>query len=595
MRIRIAAIVIALAFSALSARAAVSPAQARKALTGIDAFIERELGEQKIPGAAVAVVIGDEVVLLKGYGSRDTAQRLPVTADTMFPMASITKQFTVASLGTLARQGKLDWDKPVRDYMPDFRVNDDYATLRATPRDLVTHRIGLPRHDYAWFGSTRSREELYGELRHFPFNKDIRTRFQYNNFMYMTAGYLAGRLAGRPYEDHVRASLLDPLGMTRTGFSLADLGRDRDAARGYQLDNDQNIGAEDYESAEQMAPTGGLNSTARDMTKWMRMMLAGGEFEGKRILQKSDVEAMMQPNMPIGPSVFPEFGYQHYGMGLFVGTYRGHEYAQHGGNMPGAAVVVTFVPREKIGVVVLTNRSGARLRDGLPWEIIDRLLGMKSAGLVSRYAGLERKMFAGQVAAKSAGVSNRRSGTTPSHALDEYTGRYLAPGYGPIEITLENDALHLDYHGFKTRLDHWHFDVFQSPQDRTSELDSTRVKFETNLEGEIAAVTVPIEPNVDPTLFAKTAPAEMTDPNFLRRFTGTYELSGIELEIVLREDNVLQWVQLGRARDLIPVRGTLFRIVDLAGVSVEFLANAAGAVDRLAVHSGSSTIAPKKR
>lgn len=590
---RLTSLIAALVLFAAPLHAATAT-QAKKALAGIDALIERELQAQKIPGAAVAVVVGDEVVLMRGYGWRDMSARQPVTPDTIFPIASITKQFTVASLGTLARQGKLDWDTPVREYMPDFRVGDDIATLRATPRDLVTHRIGLPRHDFAWFGSSLSREELYRQLRHFPFNKDMRTRFQYNNFMYMTAGYLAGRLAGRSYEDHVRESLLQPLGMSRTGFSLADLASDRDASRAYQLDNDQNIVAEEYESAEQMAPTGGLNSTARDMTKWMRMLLRGGEFEGKRILQKSDVDAMMQPNMPIGPSIFPEFGYLHYGMGMFVGTYRGHEFAQHGGNMPGAAAVVTFVPRERIGVVVLTNRSGARLRDGLPWEIIDRILALPGAGLVTRYADLERKMFAGQAAAKKEGASDRRTGTQPAHALDEYAGRYVAPGYGALDITLEDGALHLAYHGFKTRLAHWHYEVFRAPEDRTSELNAARVKFETDLEGEVGAVAVPIEPNVPPTLFVKQPPAEMTAPAFLRRLTGTYDLNGVDVEVVLREDNTLQWVQLGRALDLVPVRGKLFRIRDLSGVSVEFLEGPDGAVDRVAFHSGSSTIARKK-
>ncbi|HEV3484288.1 MAG TPA: serine hydrolase domain-containing protein, partial [Vicinamibacterales bacterium] len=368
---------LSLTFVLFSASAATRP-DPKKALAGIDAFIERELAAQKIAGAAVGVVVGDEVVLLEGYGWRDIEAKKPVTPDTMFPIASITKQFTVASLGTLARQGKLDWDTPVRDYMPEFRLNDDYATLRATPRDLVTHRIGLPRHDLAWFGSTLTREELYNQLRHYAFSKDIRTRFQYNNFMYMTAGYLAGRISGRSYEEHVRKSLLEPLGMTRTHFELASIGTDADGAAGYQLDNALKLVRDEYESAEQMAPTGGLNSTARDMTRWMRMMLSGGEFEGKRILQKSDVDAMMQPNMPIGPSVFPEIGYRSYGMGLFVSNYRGYETASHGGNMPGAAAVVFMIPREKIGIVVLTNRSGARLRDGLPYEIADRLLGLPS-------------------------------------------------------------------------------------------------------------------------------------------------------------------------------------------------------------------------
>jgi CubicO group peptidase (beta-lactamase class C family) len=578
-----------------AASAAAANPDPRKALSGLDAFIERELQTQKIAGAAVAVVVGNDVVLLKGYGWRDIEKRKPVTPDTMFPIASITKQFTVASLGTLVRQGKLDWDKPVRDYMPEFRLHDDYATLRATPRDLVTHRIGLPRHDFAWFGSSLNREDLYKQLRYFPFSKDIRTRFQYNNFMFMTAGYLAGRLAGLSYEDHVRKSLLEPLGMTRTGFSLADLGKDDDAATAYQLDNEMKIVIDRYESAEQMAPTGGLNSTARDMVKWVRMMLGGGEFEGKRILQKSDVDAMMQPNMPIGQALFPELGYSHYGMGLFVTSYRGNEIAHHGGNMPGAAAIVTFVPREKIGIVVLTNRGGARLRDGLPYEIIDRLLGLPSAGLVNRYAELERKAYAGEETAKTQGVSDKKPGTSPSHPLDQYAGRYSDPGYGPLDVTFEDGALHLAYHGFKARLDHWHYDVFQAPQDRTSELDSARVKFETDLEGEIAGIAVPLEPNVAPIVFARQPPVEMSDPAFLGRFVGTYEVDGIDVQIVLREDNTLQWVQLGRARDLIPVRGMLFRIRDLTGVSVEFLAGKDGTIDRLALHSGSSTIAPRKK
>lgn len=586
------AIVLCLAFTA-SLSAATKP-DPKNALAGFDAFVERELAAQKIPGAAVGIVVGDEVVLLKGYGVRDLENNKPVTPDTLFPIASITKQFTVASLGTIARQGKLDWDRPVRDYLPDFRLHDDYATLRATPRDLVTHRIGLPRHDFAWFGSDLTRDQLYGELRHFPFNKDIRTRFQYNNFMFMTAGYLAGRLAGRSYEDHVRASLLAPLGMSRTNFALAELAKDADAARGYQLNDEQKLVPDRYESAEQMAPTGGLNSTARDMVKWLRMMLAGGTYEGRTILQRTDVEAMMAPNMPIGPSVFPEIGYRSYGMGLFVANYRGYETAYHGGNMPGAAAAVFMIPRERIGVVVLTNRSGAVLRDGLPFEIADRLLGLTSANLTTKYADIERKGFAGEAAAKSEGATDKKPNTKPSHALEEYAGRYSAPGYGPLDVKFDKGALQVTYHGFTSRLDHWHYDVFQAPTDRTSRLDSARVQFQTDLEGEISGIAVPIEPNVPAIVFARQPPPAMTERAFLERFTGKYDLDGIEAEIVLREDGVLQFVQLGRARDLVPVRGTLFRIKELTGVSVEFLANASGAIDRFAMHSGSSTIARKK-
>lgn len=582
-----------------SAQPAVAAATTRpdpkKALAGLGALVEKALADQKIPGAAVAVVVGDEVVLLEGYGLRDVAGKLPMTPDTLIPIASVTKQFTVGALGTLVRRGKLEWDKPIRDYLPEFRLHDDYATLRATPRDLVTHRIGLPRHDGAWFGSSLSREELYGKLRYFPFSRDIRTRFQYNNFMYMTAGLLGGRVAGTTWEGLVKSALFEPLGMARSGFSLKELAKDADHATGYQLDDARKVVPDPFESAEAMGPTGSINSTARELSNWVRMLLSGGTWAGRQVLQKADVEAMMQPQMPIGPALFSEIGYRSYGMGLFVETYRGHAVAQHGGNMPGAAAMVLMVPKERIGVVVLTNRSAAVLRDGLPYEIVDRLLGLPSAGLVARWAELEAKDFAGQDAAKSAGASDRVPNTTPSHALEAYVGRYSDPGYGALDVTLRDGALALTYNGFSARLDHWHYDVFQTPEDRTSRLDRERIQFQSDLQGEISAVAYAAEPNVAPIVFLRQPPPELTDPAFLKRFVGTYEVGGLDLEVVLREDGILQTVQLGRVRDLAPVRGTLFRIKELTGVSVEFLSDKDGRIDRIAIHSGGSVIGPRKK
>ena len=540
-------------------------------------------------------MVGDEVVLLKGYGLADIDGKRAMTPDTLMPIASVTKQFTVAALGTLVRQGKLDWDKPVRDYMPDFRVGDDVATMRATPRDLVTHRIGLPRHDGLWFGSTLTREQLYQRLPYLPFSRDIRTRFQYNNLMYMTAGLLGGRLNGTSWEQLVKGALFEPLGMKRSNFSIKDLTSDADHAEGYQLDEKRALIRDPFESAETMGPTGSINSSAREMTSYLRMMLAGGTFGGKRVLQASDVAAMMQPNMPIGPQPFPEFGFSNYGMGLFVSTYRGIEYATHGGNMPGAAAALTMVPKEKIGVIVLTNRSGARLRDGLACEIIDRLMGLPSSRMVERFGELEAKALAGEEAAKSAGVSDQVKATKPAHPIEDYAADYEHPGYGTVNVGLKGGRLSFTYNGFTTPLDHWHYEVFRAPDDRKNRLEQTRVQFGTDFEGQVSTLNVAIEPNVPPTAFARKAPAEMTTRAFLEPLTGVYEVNGIDTEVVLREDGVLQYVVLGRPRELVPVRGTLFRMKDLSGVSVEFLKDAAGKVDRIAIHSDGSTIGPRKR
>ncbi|MET0554803.1 MAG: hypothetical protein ABW221_17305, partial [Vicinamibacteria bacterium] len=159
----------------------------------------------------------------------------------------------------------------------------------------------------------------------------------------------------------------------------------------------------------------------------------------------------------------------------------------------------------------------------------------------------------------------------------------------------KDGRLQLAYNGFTTPLDHWHYEVFRAPDDRSNRLEQTRVRFETDLEGEVSTVEVPMEPNVAPTVFTRTAPAEMKARPFLEALMGLYEVNGIDAEVVLREDGVLQYVVLGRARELVPVRGTLFRVKDLTGVSVEFLRDASGRVDRIALHGDASTVGPRKR
>lgn len=565
------------------------------ALAGLDAVIEQALKDQKVPGAAVGVVVADKVVLLEGYGSRDVEKSLPMTPDTLMPIASVTKQFTAASLGTLVRQGKLDWDKPIRDYLPEFRLHDDYATLHATPRDLVTHRIGLPRHDRLWFGSPLARDAIYDKLRYLEFSRDIRTRFQYNNLMFMTAGLLGGRMAGSTWEELVRRSLFEPLAMRRSNFSLVDLAKDPDHAQGYQLDEKRQLITDEFESAEAMGPAGSINSTARDLANYLRMMLAGGTFEGRRVLLEADVQAMMQPQTPIGPSPFPELGFASYGMGLTVESYRGYETAQHGGDMPGAAAFVVMVPKERIGVVVLTNRSGAPLRDGLPYEILDRLLGLPSAEMIRRNAEMEAGFFASEDAAKAEGATAQKKGTRPAHALSEYVGDYAHPGYGTATVALQGERLMLTYNAFTTPLDHWHYEVFRAPEDSKNRLQRARVQFETDLEGEVSAVALPFEPNVQPIRFIRQPPREMLDPAFLAELAGTYEVAGIDVEVVLREDNVLQLVVLGAQNELVPVRGTTFKVKDQTGVTVEFLRGADGKVDRLVRHAGDDLIARRKK
>ncbi len=150
------------------------------------------------------------VILQRCYGLRDIEKKLPMTHLTVQPIASVTKSFTVAAMATLVREGELAWDKPMRDYLPEFKMHNDTITLNATPRDLVTHRTGLPRHDFSWFNATATREVLYQRLQHLEPSAELRATWQYNNFMYMTAGYLSGKVAGTDWETFLQRSLPKP-------------------------------------------------------------------------------------------------------------------------------------------------------------------------------------------------------------------------------------------------------------------------------------------------------------------------------------------------------------------------------------------------
>ncbi|HVF71572.1 MAG TPA: serine hydrolase [Chthoniobacterales bacterium] len=571
------------------------PAQA---LAGIDEVVDRELKTFQVPGVSVAVVVGDAVVLAKGYGLRDLEKKLPMSAETQMPIASITKQFTVAALATLVRQGKLDWDKPVREYLPDFRMHNEYATSHLTPRDLVTHRTGLPRHDAIWYGSDLNREQIYHRLPFFEFSRDLRVRFQYNNLMFMTAGYLGGQIAKSSWEELVKGALFDPLGMKRSNFSVATMKADANCSQAYELNTKREVVRIEYSALDAAGPAGAINSSVDEMAHYARMMLAGGMFEGKRVLLESDVQAMMQPQVPIGKDLFSDvFGFRNYGMGLFVQTYRGIEIAHHGGNLDGLSASLVLVPSKKIAVIVLANRTGTRLRDALPFEIIDRLLGLESSGLLARHRQLEEKGFAGEDAAKAAGTTDRKPNTKPARPLADYAAEYLHPGYGPMKVAVEKDRLKLSYNKFSTPLDHWHYEVFQAPADRQNPLELTKVQFNSDLSGDVASISVPLEPNVEPIVFSRQAPAEMRDRKFLEPIAGEYDGGGVPVTIAVREDNVLQYMILGNVRELEPVRGTYFRMKGLTGVAVEFLKNPAGQYDRMVYYSpgGEPTISPRTK
>lgn len=557
-------------------------------MDGFDAFVEQALKDWKVPGVAIAVVKGDKVILLKGYGFRDAEKQLPVTPQTLFAIGSITKSFTVTTLGMMMDEGKLDWDQPVRNVFPGFKMFDPVLTEQMTVRDLVTHRSGLPRHDLVWYTSDFSREDLVRRLQYLEPNKPLRSTFQYNNLMFMTAGYIAGQLNGTSWEDAVRARILGPLGMTGTNFSELATQNSGDFGQPYRKGSDLKAEVKRIPFDAQcpdtcaLGPAGEINSNVTDMSKYVLFHMNHGEAAGQQLLSQNNSVQMQVPQMSLpGAPDFPELSETSYGMGFFLSAYRGHKEVGHGGNIDGFSAELGFLPAEKIGVVVLTNEDGTPLPGIIAYNVFDRMLGLEQVPWSKRFLDLEQKQKQGEQEAKDKGYVPRKTGTHPSHDLKEYGGEYSNPGYGIATITRDGDTFKLTLNKVNRNLEHYHYDVFQVPDNPQDDFAKLKVMFLSDLNGEISSLSMPLEPNTNDIVFTRMPDKQLTDRRFIEAFAGQYEFPGapVPLTISLRGDHALVGNTPGQPDlELLPKRGTTFDLKGLAGFSIEFKKDASGKV-----------------
>src|ERR1700716_1073342 len=274
-------------------------------IPALERLITEAMDEWKIPGLAVAVVQNGEVALVRGYGLRDVEAGLKVTTDTQFLTGSITKSFTSTGLALLMDERRIDWKKPVRDYIPEFRLHDAVATDRITVRDLLCHHSGLPRHDWIHMPCDLSPQQMLAAMRYLEPSKDIRSTFQYQNLGYLVAGMVAERISGQHWTEFTRARLTDKLHMTVT-FTAAGLAATADAAVPYAMDGDTRLRAKLWPIST--TASGGINTSIAGFANWLRLHLDKGEFEGQRLLSPGLIRELQTPRVHVMASEFAEIG-----------------------------------------------------------------------------------------------------------------------------------------------------------------------------------------------------------------------------------------------------------------------------------------------
>ncbi len=470
-------------------------------LNGLDAFVEQVMKDWHVPGLAVAIVKDGQVVYAKGFGYRDVKKGLKVTPDTLFAIGSCSKAFTATALAMLVDEGKLDWDKPLRDYLPDFRLQDAYATAHMRPRDLVTHQSGLPRHDLVWYGSPLSRKELFDRLRYLEPSKPLHSKYQYNNLMVMTAGLLLERISSITWEEFVRRRIFDPLGMKTSDFSVNDSQKTLDYSLPYEERNGE-VKEIPFRNIDAIAPAGSINSSVNEMTRWLLLQLGKGKFNGRQIISEKALAEVHNPQIVAGGDLkYDESFYFSYAMGWAVTSDRGHPALLHSGGIDGFTSQVRFLPKDQLGVVVLTN-SSSPASSLIASNAMDRMLGLAEAPWAQRAKDDAAKAKTAQAKAKADDEAKRKKDAPPTHALKDYTGQFEHPAYQTLTITEEGEQLRFDLHGLTGVLKHYHYDVFQGAEGAPG-LEGKKLTFVMNRSGEITGVSIPLEPSVKEIVFTR--------------------------------------------------------------------------------------------
>ncbi|SFQ24043.1 serine hydrolase [Parafilimonas terrae] len=581
--------------------------KAEDKFAGLDTAFARVLKDWHAAGFAVAVVEKDKVVYANGFGYRDYETKIPVTANTVFAIGSCSKAFTASLLGLLNKDGKVDFDKPVRNYLPELKFYNDEMNDHITLRDMMSHRTGLPRHDYSWYlFQSHSKDSLLQRIQYMEPSAGLREKWQYNNFMFMAQGMVAEKLTGKSWEENIREKIFQPLGMTSSDASLNEWIKTGEPALGYDVKNDTIIKRMNYYDIAGMSPAGSINSTVNDMAKWVITWINGGKYSGKELLPSSYVSQAISSQMVMSGALpdkqTPDIYFSNYGFGWMMASYRGHYRVEHGGNIDGFSASTCFFPSDSIGIVVLCNQNSSPVPSVVRNLIADRMLGLKYYDWQTALKSSSDSAKAQAKRAEKSVISNQKLNTKPSHDIKDYEGAYTNPGYGTFNVELVNDSLFITGITHTFWLKHYHYDVFtlfdKDPKDGIDTSDqSTQLQFNTGLNGDIENASIALEPTLKPIVFTRTLREKIIDSGSLKAYIGDYELAGapVKLKVYTKNDNKLYLFVEGQPEyELAPVDKDKFALKNMNGFTVQFNRNDKNEVIELLSIQPNGTFKAKK-
>ena len=476
----------------------------------LDAWVARSMQTFEVPGLSVAIIKDGRVLVAKGYGVRKLGEKTPVDENTLFAIGSNTKAFTTACLAMLVDEGKISWDDPVYQRLPEFQMYDPYVSHEMTIRDLITHRsgMGLGEGDLLfWPHSTYTRAEIIHQLRFMKPASSFRSHFAYDNLLYMTAGQIIPAVTGTTWDDFVRQRIFKPLGMTTSNVSNADFKPGEDFAYPHSVVEGK-LQAIPFVNLDNAGPAGSINSSAAEMAKWVLLQLNRGKLPDRdgQLFSEAQSREMWtaQTILPIGELPAPlaalKPNFADYALGWSLRDYHGQELVAHTGGVAGMVSRVMLVPDSNLGVVILTNAEQGSAFDSILYHVLDHYLQLPSTDWIAAFKTAKDGQLKEAAEIEQKQTADRNAASKPSLALEKYAGTYKDAWYGPATIRMENGRLVLSFDhtpAMVGELEHWQYDTFKTHwRDRI--IAEAFVTFSLNADGSIERFKMaPVSPLTD--------------------------------------------------------------------------------------------------
>jgi len=471
-------------------------------------YVRHVLLQWDVPGVALAAVRNGEIALTGGYGVRRAGDSARVDDQTLFAVASNTKQMTATLLATFVDERRIRWDDPVGAYLPELQLFDPIVTRELTVRDLLCHRNGLPDFggDITWWGSNYDRAEVLRRVRYVRPVSSFRSRWHYQNTMYLAAGEVAAKVGGESWDSLVQKRLFQPIGMTSTRTSIKGLESQSNVATPHMRINGRTqIIA--WRNLDNGGPAASVVSNARDMAIWLRCLVNGTIVAGKPLVSANSLREMWSPQtiMAVTNDDRNFYGsrFRAYGLGWMIRDYRGLNVMFHGGWADGMYSFTAIVPERNVAVVVLTNLHNRDLSVPLAYRLLDTCLGFPPKDWCAEYLKEAVNGENKEVKEFQQLQSERHEGTHPSLPIAEFAGTYTNDLYGAIGVEIQGNQVRLKLLAsptFVADLTHWHHDTFRAIW-RDPVAETSFVTFSLNPQGNVAEVKFRMSEFIDPSIY----------------------------------------------------------------------------------------------